>query len=464
MSKSHITPIYWSQGQFLVSQHFQYQQQYLIDFVHQQVGLAQPDPVGIYELKLCPDRLSIGTLSVTHAVVVMPDSTQLFYPGNCVITSVDVDKLAFKGQEPLHVVLELANLAEGESNLSTANHPKRFQITPHAQPVTDLLHPDSATELHHISYDAKLRVVTTEQLEQPVYQTTRIEIARLRLDAEGIRLCDEFIPRVHRAQASDVLVSTIEEIADSLLARYEQLSAFNIFLASEQSELTPRALSQMFALQVLAKGTSQFHQLAQLPNVSPHSVYNAGRELISELAIHSSKFNPLGQTTQGDTVRSLPAFAMDDLTQVFKHMHKIMVELLGEVTIDPELVLALTAQDQQKFCAQIIGQFIKSSGEIYLRLRSHHQDLIANAAVVARDAKLGADGQVDIYHRRALPGIPLQPLSRKPLGVAAISEAVFFKLDINSHQWLKALETGRIALIWPQAPDDLIVELVTLRG
>jgi type VI secretion system protein ImpJ len=137
--------------------------------------------------------------------------------------------------------------------------------------------------------------------------------------------------------------------------------------------------------------------------------------------------------------------------------------LLDELTVDPELFISLEAQGEGKYVSAITPDFRESRNRIYLRLRSV-EDLDSRIDDIVHASKFGADGQVDIYLKRSLPGIQLDHLTRKPLGVASTPNSYYFSVDCRGFEWQKVLEAGRVSLIWPGAPKDLLVEIIAVKG
>jgi type VI secretion system protein ImpJ len=78
--------------------------------------------------------------------------------------------------------------------------------------------------------------------------------------------------------------------------------------------------------------------------------------------------------------------------------------------------------------------------------------------------KVGADGQVDVYLKRALPGVALSYLSKKPQGLATVPNSYYFDLDKQSFQWQKVVEMKRIGVIWNNFPEDVSIELIAVQG
>ena len=89
-------------------------------------------------------------------------------------------------------------------------------------------------------------------------------------------------------------------------------------------------------------------------------------------------------------------------------------------------------------------------------------DLTLNLSSVLNYIKVGADGQVDAYLKRALPGVELTHISKKPQGVATMADSYYFALDKQSFQWQKIIEMKRIGLIWTDFPEDVSIELIAV--
>ena len=193
----------------------------------------------------------------------------------------------------------------------------------------------------------------------------------------------------------------------------------------------------------------------------PADVYLAIRQLIAQLSVYSRGVTVLGETNNDEN--SLIAFNESNMTECFARATALASQLLNELTVDPELLISMTPQGDAKYIAAITSEFIDVNNRVYLRLRSA-SNLEQQLEDILNFAKLGADGQVDVYLKRSLPGVELSYLSRKPQGVANVKNSYYFAFNRQSFQWQKVVESNRIGLIWNNAPEDLAIDLIAVKG
>jgi type VI secretion system protein ImpJ len=450
--------LYWHQGMFLQSHHFQYQEQFLQSELARQQAFAQIDPVGIYRLQINEDAVKAGIVEIDSMLLIMPDGTQLSFPGNCQVPRASVDTSQMENTDKLSVYLQIHALDPNNSNLSTEAEKRRYTLQQQSIEFRDLYNNEETASLATLALDCSLHIGDSAQLNNDSFW---LEIAQIVQDGDNLKLSDSFIPKVANIEASHVLKSLIKTIKQQLLARYDQLESYNIFVSTDNKDITPSAFSNMCALQVIARYAPAFHSYEVKQYMSPEQLYLTCSQLIGELSIFSKRANVLGESN--DKALSLNAFNRNQLTECFARVQVMIKTLLDELTIDPELILSLSHSGEMKYVTPVSADFTRESNELYIRLRSERNlEDLANS--ICENAKFGADGQADIYLKRALPGVSLKYLPRKPVGVAGTPNSYFFTFSRTESQWHKVLESGRVAFIWPDAPDDLAIELIAVRG
>lgn len=450
--------LYWHQGMFLQSHHFQYQEQFFHTEISRQQGFNQIDPVGIYKLQVNEDAVKAGIVELENLLVVMPDNTQLQFPGNCHVPRVSIDASQFEQTDVLSVFLQLPALDPNDTNLTTESNARRFLLNQEPVEFRDLFDNEESVSLATLHINCSLHVGNSAQLNSDFFW---LEIAQIVRDGDNYKLSDSFIPKIAQVDASHVLKSMIKNIKQQLLARYDQLESYNLFVSTDNKDITPSAFANMSALQVVARYAPAFHCYETKQALSPEQLYLTCSQLIGELSIFSKRANVLGESN--DKSLSLASFNRNQLSECFARVSVMIKTLLDELTIDPELILSMSNSGEMKFVSPVAADFTRESNELYLRLRSE-QNIEDMASSICENAKFGADGQADIYLKRALPGVSLKYLPRKPIGVAGTPNSYFFTFSRSDSQWHKVLESGRVAFIWPDAPDDLAIELIAVRG
>ena len=127
------------------------------------------------------------------------------------------------------------------------------------------------------------------------------------------------------------------------------------------------------------------------------------------------------------------------------------------------MLVSLVEQGDGKYVSGLSAEFIDTGNRVYMRLRTS-SNIERNVADIIQHAKFGADGQVDIYMKRSLPGIELRYLPRKPMGVASTPNSYYFTIERSGFEWQKLVDSSRAGLIWSDAPGDLVVEIIAVKG
>jgi type VI secretion system protein ImpJ len=309
-----------------------------------------------------------------------------------------------------------------------------------------------------LNYDC--RILLGDKQREQYSHLIGIKIAELVQLGDEFTINPKFIPQSLTLQSSKVLQGYVKSIKQSLLGRFEQLSSFSS-LNAQSDESSNNTISMHMAMSIIAEYIAEFSQFENLPCTSPKDVYLSLRKLIAQLSVFSKSVSVLGELN--DNERSLMALNPLSYSECFSRAAHITTQLLNELTLDPELLIALVNQGNSKFVAQLTSEFSDTNNKVYLRLRSS-SNIESQVEEILNYAKLGADGQVDVYLKRSLPGVELNHLSRKPQGVATVQNSYYFVFDRHSFQWQKVLESNRIGLIWNNAPDDLFVDLIAVKG
>jgi len=452
-----LRPLYWHQGLFLQPQHFQ-QLQLRIE-TNAGSHFSPGSAVGITRLDIDSSALANGLFTVERLECVMFDGTLLNFPGNLEIAPLSLRSDMADAAGAIEIFLTLPVLDTEAGNLANENDStaKRYRMAADV-PVNDIFHGDDRVDLQSLIYDARLEVGEQEQDQRSVVTE---KIAEIVSDGGEFRRSGSFVGNVRALQASPVLVDAVKSIKQSLIARYDQLESFSSLSSAQGGELSATSFANMMALNVLAAYVPALSQHEELPSAQPEDLYLTLRQLIAQLSAFSKNVSINGETT--DPAHSLLGFQQANLTECFRRAFQLVKRLLDELTVDPELFISLEGQGEGKFVNTITPDFRELRNRIYLRLRSI-EDLESRIGEVVDVSKFGADGQVDVYLRRSLPGIQLGYLARKPLGVASTPNSYYFSVDCRGFEWQKVLEAGRVSLIWPGAPKDLLVEVIAVKG
>lgn len=446
--------IHWKQGLFLKPQHFQQLSHTTSDlsFAYAQAQSGQGE--GIYQLEFDESALSTGVLSFTRLLLVLTDGTLLQYPGNCDIKPVALNQLEADSNGIFEVTIGVARLSRERSNLATSDlDPKRYI---EAEPIdtADIFDPEDVVSLQRLNYNVHMSVNDTD-IDAELMNLT---LCRIQLLGGQYEMDTRFIPYVVYVAGSCVLQKQIKSMKQSLLARYEQLESFNGLYSSDGGGAATRTL---MALQVITESIPVFCHFDEISNTPVEQVYLACRTLVAKLSNFSKVCSVTGESSTPSM--ALVPFQMHNLSDCFGRAFALCHSLLNQLTVSPELLVELQLQENQCFVTGISQDMLTVGNTLYLRLRSEH-NLEDHISSIQDYAKLGADSQVAIYLKRALPGVKLRYLHRKPMGVANKPNSYYFSIDVDSFEWNQVLEHQRIGFIWSEQPSDLSVEMIAVRG
>ncbi len=452
-----LKSLYWNQGLFLKPQHFQ-------QFELQTSALANAlskartgVDSGFSKLDIDDSALSNSMLVINDLECIFGDGSFLSFPGNCQISPVKLAPEYADSQGHLSVYIGISPLLQQVSNLTgNSDYVGRFKLNDKVA-TKDLFDPQETTELSTLDFDCRI-LLGEEQLKHHS-QLISVKVAELVLSGDQFVQDQKFIPQVISIDSSKVLSGYVKSLKQSLLGRFEQLESFSSL--HSQGESSGHNLGMAMALNIVASHVATFSHFEEVGSSRPADVYLAIKQLIAQLSVFSRTVSVLGETNNDE--HALVAFNEQNMTQCFARATNLAMQLLNELTVDPELLITMTPQGDAKFIAPLTSEFIDVSSRVYLRLRSatnleHQLDDILNYA------KLGADGQVDVYLKRSLPGVELSYLARKPQGVANVKNSYYFAFDRQSFQWQKVIDSNRVGLIWSNAPEDLAIDLIAVKG
>jgi type VI secretion system protein ImpJ len=453
-----LKSIFWNQGLFLKPQHFQHLNQQAQSYSQAMSQAKTGISYGISQLKIDENALKTGLLVIEKMECVLPDGTLLVFPGNCSLAPLTLNPEQLSQEGSTRIYVGVAPLLIDQNNLNDEQDSfGRYRLNSD-QPVADLFDPQEVAQIRTLNID--VQVLDDHQMKQRP-NMLNIQVAKVDYNGSEYELNSKFIADAVTLKAAPVIQHYVKAIKQSLLSRYEQLESFTALDSKSSVDFSSVQLSTMLSMAVISRYIPSMAHFEEVLTARPSDVYLTMRQLIAELSPFSKSISVLGESA--DNNKSLIPFNQRNLSECFARANELIKGLLDNLTVDPELLLELQHQGQAKYVTALTPEFTDSHNKLYLRLRTH-VDLEEIMEDLLHFAKLGADGQVDIYIKRALPGISLNYLSRKPLGVASTPNSFYFSFDCRSFEWQKVVELGRIAMIWTDAPEDLSVEVIAVKG
>jgi type VI secretion system protein ImpJ len=453
--------IYWHQGMFMQPQHFQ------MTDLHGQFRLkplmdhAVPHFWGVGALELAQFAPTDRKIEVRSARLLFPDHSYIEYPGNAAIAPRAFDAAWFDSDRPLTVYLGLKKLGAtdnvsvvGDLDQAAAAGTRYASLTDPAA-VADLYTAGPNAEIATLIHVVKI-FFESELDNLGAYDL--IPVARLVRDGDTIKLADGFIPPCYTLGGSASLLARIKDIRDELAGRTRQLQTHKSPRESA-GEFDSNALVFLLALRSLSRVCPYLYHLTEDPAVHPWLVYGALRQLVGELSTFSDRFNMLGETDDGTP--GVPPYDHLDLDRCFARTHALLSRLLNEISIGPEYLANLEYREG-RYVGELPPNFFDRRNRFYLVVRAEG-DPQRTIDGVLREARLAADDDVAGLIAHALPGLELIHLPSAPQGLPRRPYAYYFRIEQVSQLWDAVEHQCRIALQWPDAPQDMKAEIVVLR-
>ena len=458
-------PIYWHQGLFLQPQHLQYLDENNMALINSLLQVNRSYAWGFASLNINRQALASGVLECVSFNCALKDGTFLSFPNNCVLASRSFDKAWPDKSKPLKVYLGLKRESRQETNVSVVANgdpgkkiSTRYVSDVNGENYLDRYDGGNETPLKQLSFATRLYFES--ELEQ-LDDVELLPITALSQSGGQIHLDAGFIPPLLCLHASPVLRNQLDALKNNLQGRAVMLESYAATSGIDTGSAVNATKNKM-ALQALAGFIPRLSSQLEQAAVEPVQIYGLLREIAGQLSIFSEHYAINGESNTAEHA-SLMDYDHADLGAVFDRAINVIGVMLNELTIGPELLVNLNQVESGKFVGSLGRDYFRHKNTVYLVLRSASK-LKDQIPAFMDYSKLGSAGQVEVYARRSLPGVNMLPIDGKPLGVSAQPNAYYFAIERQGHEWGYVEDTNQISLIWDAAPEDLCVDILSVRG
>ncbi len=458
-------PLFWHQGLFLQPQHFQYadaHQQWTATALERSI---HPNHWGVVELGLNEERLSSGVVELDSGVFLFRDGTLVSVPDNAVLANRDFRAEWSPDQASFTVYIGLKRLVEADANVSVV--PDRQTAQSATTRFAALSDGDAMPDLHQGKEGAAqvktlhyvLRIFFERELEE-AEDYDIMPLARLVRDGDTIEPDPGYAPPALTMSAVPALLRSLREIREQVVGRAHQLEEYK-GPTSGTGEFSPKLIRYRFALQVLGRYAPVLAHYSESPQIHPWEAYGLLRQLIGELSAFTTEMDILG--TPAGYSEGMPPYDHQRAGIQFRDARMAVERLLNAITVGPEYIVTLEHTAYGRFEREVPRHFLDRRASLYLALRTEgmSDELLAS---FQNFAKIGAAHEVDLFVRRALPGLSATYLTVRPESLPQRPNTHYFRLNQNDTLWEGVENTRTMAVLWDAAPDDLKVELIMVRG
>lgn len=455
-------PLYWHQGLFLQPQHFQQNDARLENLMTRHLACLQPHAWGLVSMRLSEAALASRQCRIEQLSVRFTDGSLVEYPGNAVLECRPLAQADFaRDSRTLYVGLKRSQPGEPDAqvfeDLQDAEKASvRFAVRADPQTLNDRHAEAPEALVRQMCY--VLRLFWEEELDNlGAYEL--LPVAQLEQDGDRIHLSECYIAPCVMIGASPALMQTLRDTRDELVSRARQLEVFKQSGDARYGDFDAAHTQNLLALITLNRYGPLLTHFLETPQVSPWQVYGTLRQLVGELSVFSERCDMLGQATDGRSL--LAPYHHEESGQAITLAAGLIGQLLNEISVGSELLVRLLPSDGL-FQSALPDAFLGPRHRYYLVVRSDG-DPTRLAQNLELDGKLGAPQHMPDLISRALPGVELIFLHVPPQGMPRRPGALYYRLEPLSEAWEKICSAQAAALFMPDAPADLLVELVAVR-
>ena len=458
------TGTYWHQGMFLQPQHFQRLEQTQQFYRKPLYEAASPHFWGVGHLELAPEALTARTFQIRAAHLIFQDQTYLEFPGNAVISGRSFDQIWTATDTPLDVYLGLKKLSVVAPNVAvvdslhdTAEVTSRMVSLGDAHQMPDLYGSGPAANMPTVLYAPKIffgpEIDTLGDYDL-------IPLAQLVRDVDTIRVAPHSVPPSYTLAGSRLLGDVLNDVRDDMAGRLRQIIEYKVPREMQRQELDPDYLLLLQAVQALNRLVPLAVHLTETDQIHPWTVYGFLRMCVGELSTFSDRTDVMGR--QGDKDEGMPRYDHLNLGTCFLAARKLINQLLSEISVGPEFYAYL--EPKGDFLVGVLpSEFFATRNRFYLVTKTgSNNDRLSQDFV--KTVRIAAPSQLSALIDLALPGIDLIEVLTPPQGLPQRSNTRYYRIEQMAQAWEAVEQEGEVAMFWAQAPEDLRVEVVVLRG
>ncbi len=442
-----LQPVAWTRGTFLTPQHLQAQDAYFENLLRFRLDALSPWPWGFTELSIDHGQLERGVFAIRSASGLFPDGLPFEIPASDAAPQPRTLASAIAdGESAVDFVLAVPAYRHSGANLASAFHASmRYSVDARELPDDNV---GGREKLIQIARKNFLLLSAAEAREG----YTSVAVARvIRTGPTSWALDPTFIPPSLRVSASQRLSAIAAELAETLLARGNDLGASRKQKNSSLASFTSLDAARFWLLHTVNSTYPVVRHLASGP-VHPSQLFAEMLSLAGSLTTFSSEIRP----------SDLPVYDHDQPTACFRELDRIIRHLLETVIPGNAFSFPLRRLRPNVYGTSLdSARYLVPGATGWLGIRSasaRPQDVLRNVPEVV---KITSVAFIDDLYKQAIGGVRLTA-GAEPESIPVKTEFHYFHMDAFGEDWERIRRGGDIAVYVPDAITDPVLELVIL--
>lgn len=415
--------IIWSEGMFLRPQHFQQHDRYLEALINGRCLGLRPFDWGFYSVKVDPDLLRIGKLSLSECSGIFPDGTPFSLPENGELP-LPLDIAETVRNEEVFIALPLRRPQSVESD-SDQNPESLARYRLNEKEVRD----------NNAGFDDKAPLqVGKLKTRLMLQQEDRSGYACLGIgriievgDDKNILMDANYIPVNLNCAAIPRLTGFLRELNGLLSTRSEELAA----RATGVSDASTAQISDFLLLQLCNHYQPLFEHLSQVEGLHPEEFYRIAIQLAGDLStFFRNERRPI----------AYGGYIHDNLQATFSDLMEDLRQLLGGVIERVAIRIPLKGPKYGVYLAKKPDLNLFRTAIFVLAVSADITDDQLRREFPPQ-IKIAPVENIQDYVKSHTPGIEIKPLNIIPRQLPIPSSFTCFQLNKHSKLW-KILETS----------------------
>lgn len=452
--------IHWYSGLYLQPQHFQ-----SLDLHHEWLQSqlwksAKPYNFGVVEWGINQDALADFILDVQALSLVMPEGVYLANRANCRIEKRSFRDAWKQRDQPFTLWLALRKLDPQHNNVTMLARESDRALTRwinsgDEKTMKDIYDHGPEAGVPRLLYN--VRVLWDVEKEDAVDYAC-IPLLRLRYDDEGVVMDPSFSPPATTLYGSPVLGRLLDSIYFELSHRARKLEEYKRPEAMHRESGSSEIPIQLLAMRSLNRVLPLLKHYCATRDVHPWQVYGVLAQLVGELSSFDDTCSFSGEWRDGKD--PLQAYQHDALFDCFDSLRRTLVAQLNGLILEENTYLTLENDGQGIFMSSFDSAQVLQSESVLLLLRSASFTQVKIPTDFDGTLKLASVNNINVLIQHALPGVPLVLCDIAPRGVPNRGDSRYFTVQRNSALWSKSETDKSVAFYWPDAPQDLQVQII----
>ncbi|HEX8587729.1 type VI secretion system baseplate subunit TssK [Pseudomonas sp.] len=439
--------VMWSEGMFLLPQHFQYQDEFHQHQLAESALRSTPFHWGVQAMQIDEEALASGSLQFKRLKLVFPDGSLFDAPQHDPLPAARDLRELLKGNDfKVYAALKLPEpfglnyVEDGQEQKSARRFRKQFDTLP------DLNEGDLENEITSLRLNVVM-LIDGDSLDGYSY----CPIARLsRNNIGGFSLDTHFVHPTLHLGTHETLIGLGKRLLGALHSKSKALSGRRRERADQIAEFGSSDVTLFWLLNTVNRAYPNLAHLLAHPRLHPERLYLFLAELAGGLLTFSLDVE----------LNDIPEYNHHDPAASLVKLDELIRTLLDNVIPNQCIVINLTQTKPSYWQGQLHDPRLVDA-DFYI---SVHADMPGSSLLelVPRAVKVGSPEDIEVVVNSAMPGATLNHSTRLPNAIPVRLDNHYFSIEPHGRVYERMMSAQAISFYAPSAFTNLKLELMAV--